>query len=128
MDVEKQILIIWAATNGYIDDVAIENVRRFEMDLQKFVRTTRRWRYQQAEDSDGRIKKDQSKCRTLKQLEARKCKSRRSIVPSNAESPGHSPANKVGKEHAADHQGHENGLGGEAQARTRQSSHCSAIC
>lgn len=37
MDVEKQILIIWAATNGYIDDVAIENVRRFETDLQKFV-------------------------------------------------------------------------------------------
>jgi F-type H+-transporting ATPase subunit alpha len=37
MDVEKQVMIIWAATNGYIDDVAIENVRRFEADLQKFV-------------------------------------------------------------------------------------------
>jgi F-type H+-transporting ATPase subunit alpha len=37
MDVEKQVLIIWTATNGYIDDVAIENVRQFETDLSKFV-------------------------------------------------------------------------------------------
>jgi F-type H+-transporting ATPase subunit alpha len=37
MDVEKQVLIIWTATNGYIDDVALEDVRRFEADLQKFV-------------------------------------------------------------------------------------------
>jgi len=37
MDVEKQILVIWAATNGYVDDVAIEDVRKFETDLLKFV-------------------------------------------------------------------------------------------
>src|SRR4029453_8044421 len=37
MDVEKQVLVIWAATNGYTDDIAIENVRRFETDLLKFV-------------------------------------------------------------------------------------------
>ena len=37
MDVEKQVLVIWAATNGYADDVAIEEIRRFEGDLLKFV-------------------------------------------------------------------------------------------
>jgi F-type H+-transporting ATPase subunit alpha len=37
MDVEEQVLVIWAATNGYTDDVAIEDVRRFETDLRKFV-------------------------------------------------------------------------------------------
>jgi len=37
MDVEKQILVIWAATNGYVDDVAIEDVRKFETDFLKFV-------------------------------------------------------------------------------------------
>jgi len=37
MDVEKQVLVIWAATNGYTDDVAIEDVRRFETGLLKFV-------------------------------------------------------------------------------------------
>ncbi|HKG81299.1 MAG TPA: F0F1 ATP synthase subunit alpha, partial [Pyrinomonadaceae bacterium] len=37
MDVEKQVLVIWAATNGYTDDIAIEDVRRFETGLLKFV-------------------------------------------------------------------------------------------
>jgi F-type H+-transporting ATPase subunit alpha len=37
MDVEKQVLVIWAATNGYTDDIAVEDVRRFESGLLKFV-------------------------------------------------------------------------------------------
>src|SRR5678815_2626725 len=35
--VEKQIIIIYAATNGYTDDVAVDDVRRFETSLLKFV-------------------------------------------------------------------------------------------
>jgi len=37
MDVEKQVLGIWAATNGYTDDIAIEDIRSFETNLLKFV-------------------------------------------------------------------------------------------
>jgi F-type H+-transporting ATPase subunit alpha len=37
MDVEKQVLVIWAATNGYIDDISLDQVRRFETDLLAFV-------------------------------------------------------------------------------------------
>src|SRR5215211_5304329 len=37
MDVEKQVLGIWAATNGYTDDVAVEDIRRFETSLLAFV-------------------------------------------------------------------------------------------
>src|SRR6266478_3189010 len=37
MDVEKQVLVIWAATNGYTDDIAIEDVRQFEGELLNFV-------------------------------------------------------------------------------------------
>jgi F-type H+-transporting ATPase subunit alpha len=37
MDVEKQVLIIWSATKGFTDDVAIEDVRRFETDLLSFI-------------------------------------------------------------------------------------------
>src|SRR5215203_2565965 len=37
MDVAKQVLVIWAATNGFVDDVAVEDVRRFELGLLKFV-------------------------------------------------------------------------------------------
>jgi F-type H+/Na+-transporting ATPase subunit alpha len=36
MDVEKQVLVIWAATNGYTDDIAVEDVRRFESMLLSF--------------------------------------------------------------------------------------------
>jgi F-type H+-transporting ATPase subunit alpha len=37
IDVEKQVLVIWAATNGYTDDIAVEDVRSFEADLLNFV-------------------------------------------------------------------------------------------
>jgi F-type H+/Na+-transporting ATPase subunit alpha len=37
MDVAKQILIIWVATNGFLDDVPVDQVRRFETELQRFV-------------------------------------------------------------------------------------------
>jgi F-type H+-transporting ATPase subunit alpha len=37
MSVENQVLIIWAATNGYLDDVAVEDLRRFETELTRFV-------------------------------------------------------------------------------------------
>jgi F-type H+-transporting ATPase subunit alpha len=37
MDVEKQVLVIWSATNGFVDDVPVEDVRRFESSLLKFV-------------------------------------------------------------------------------------------
>ena len=37
MDVEKQVLIIWSATNGFTDDVAIDDIRKFETDLLSFI-------------------------------------------------------------------------------------------
>ena len=37
MDVEKQVLVIWAATNGFTDDIALEDIKRFEAGLLKFV-------------------------------------------------------------------------------------------
>jgi len=40
MDVEKQVAVIWAASNGYVDDVAVENVRKFEVALHTFLENT----------------------------------------------------------------------------------------
>ena len=37
MEVEKQVLVIWAATNGQLDDVPVEQVRRFESELLRFI-------------------------------------------------------------------------------------------
>ena len=37
LPVEKQILIIYAGNNGYLDDIAVEHVQKFEEELYKFV-------------------------------------------------------------------------------------------
>ncbi|MBO0861987.1 MAG: F0F1 ATP synthase subunit alpha [Chloracidobacterium sp.] len=37
MDVEKQVAVIWAATNGYVDDIPVDGVRHFESELLKFL-------------------------------------------------------------------------------------------
>ncbi len=37
MPVEQQVLSIWAGTNGYLDDVKVESVRRFEQDWLAFL-------------------------------------------------------------------------------------------
>ena len=37
MDVEKQVLLIWAATNGHADDVPVDQIGRFESELLRFV-------------------------------------------------------------------------------------------
>jgi len=37
MDVEKQVLVIWAASNGHVDDIPVEDVQRFEGELIRFV-------------------------------------------------------------------------------------------
>ncbi|MGB8507447.1 MAG: F0F1 ATP synthase subunit alpha [Pyrinomonadaceae bacterium] len=37
MDVANQVLIIWAATNGHLDDIPVDQVRRFEADFLRFM-------------------------------------------------------------------------------------------
>jgi F-type H+/Na+-transporting ATPase subunit alpha len=37
MDIASQVLVIWAASNGFTDDIAIEDVRAFESELLKFI-------------------------------------------------------------------------------------------
>jgi F-type H+/Na+-transporting ATPase subunit alpha len=37
MSVEKQVVSIWAATNGYVDDLPVAQVRRFEAELMAFL-------------------------------------------------------------------------------------------
>ena len=37
MDVEKQVLIIWAATNGFTDDIPVPDIRKFEAELLSFI-------------------------------------------------------------------------------------------
>jgi len=39
LPVEKQVIIIYAATNGYLDAVPVEQLRAYEIDLYKFLDT-----------------------------------------------------------------------------------------
>ena len=39
--IEKQVIIIYAATNGFLDGVAVEQVRAYETDLYQFLDTRR---------------------------------------------------------------------------------------
>jgi F-type H+-transporting ATPase subunit alpha len=41
LTVEKQVIIIYAATNGYLDPIPVEQVRAYEMDLYSFLDTRR---------------------------------------------------------------------------------------
>jgi len=41
MDVEKQVLLIWAATNGHTDELPVEQVGKFEDELLRFVENSR---------------------------------------------------------------------------------------
>ena len=37
LPIEKQIMIIWAGTKGYLDDLPVEICRKFEAELYRFV-------------------------------------------------------------------------------------------
>jgi len=39
MPVEEQVAILWAATNGYLDDVPVERVREFEAQVLEYLRS-----------------------------------------------------------------------------------------
>jgi len=38
MPLEEQVFVIWAATNGYVDDIPVSEVRRFEAELLTYLR------------------------------------------------------------------------------------------
>ncbi len=57
MPVEDQVMSIYAVTNGYLDDVAVGHVRRFERELHEFMRAQRP-EVGQAIRSSGRLEED----------------------------------------------------------------------
>jgi F-type H+/Na+-transporting ATPase subunit alpha len=41
LPVEEQVVVLWAATNGYLDDIPVDNVREFEAGLLEYFRSTK---------------------------------------------------------------------------------------
>jgi F-type H+-transporting ATPase subunit alpha len=65
MDVEKQVLIIWAANNGYLDEVPVPDARAFEAELQRFVENSHPGLLQTLREKkaiDGDVEKDLHQC------------------------------------------------------------------
>jgi F-type H+-transporting ATPase subunit alpha len=64
LPVAKQILIIYAGTNGFIDDIAVEDIRRFEAELYRFVENSHPSLWQKVMDKkalDDEMKKEFAK-------------------------------------------------------------------
>ena len=41
MPVEQQVIVLWAGTNGFVDDVPLEDVKKFEQGMMAFLENTR---------------------------------------------------------------------------------------
>jgi F-type H+-transporting ATPase subunit alpha len=72
LPVEKQVLIIYAATNAWLDDLPVENIRRFESELYRFTDNAHPGVLQQIRDKkvlDDALKSDLN--RLLKEFKDR---------------------------------------------------------
>ena len=101
------MLIIWTVTNGLADDIAVEDLKRFEEELTTFAKSshpavlnTIREKGTIGDDLKASMKE------AVEDFKATRWETAKfSIVR-------HAPAYQVGQKYAADHQGDENGRRG----------------
>jgi len=65
MPVEQQIVIIYAVTNGWLDDLEVKHIRQWERDFLRFVDAQHGWVYEGIRskkqlDNDLKAKLDQA--------------------------------------------------------------------
>jgi F-type H+-transporting ATPase subunit alpha len=89
VEVEKQVLVIWAASNGYADDISVEDVRTFEAELLRFVENSHPGLLQAIREKKSltdEIKKDLEQVLTdFKENWSERRSSGSTIVPATAE-------------------------------------------
>ena len=123
LPVEKQIVIIFAGTNGYLDDIPVADLphaskRSSTASLENAPPPAARRRSARRRTStddltaklNAVIDRVQDALPGAEQRLAAEAKA-------NAQPDRHPAAHPLGQEHAADHQGHEDGLGGQAAPR-----------
>ena len=109
--VEKQVLVLFAATNGFFDDVPLPSIGHYERELLVFVEG----KHHQL------LKRHRDPARAQRRPEAAHDRSGRG-VPKQVfvgkwRAWRHPEAHRHGAQHAADHQGDEDGRRGEAASR-----------
>ena len=120
LPVEKQVAIIYAATQGYIDDLPVEHCRDFETGLYGYIDNAKPAIWSTIKEKkvlDDALKNDlNTVIKDFKQRFVAEHAAGRGGegLACHAQPDRHPAENPLGQEHAADHQGHENGLGGQA--------------
>ena len=116
--VEKQVLIIYAGTEGFLDDLPLDQCRAFEEGLFKFVENAHPGMLSTIREKktlDDALKGQMTAALGRIQDPLRRRSKSPSKMPSlPCQFDRHPAARPLGPQHAADHQGHENDLGGEA--------------
>ena len=129
LSVENQVLIIFAASNKYLDDLPVSECRRFEQELYPFIETNysgllKSLREKKAFDDTNRAEakkaldafKERFKT-TIKSARAPRQQPRLKIVSFDAHTSRLSATHPLREEHAADHARDEIRRGGEIAAR-----------
>ena len=135
LPVEQQVLSIFAGTKGFLDNLPVDAVRPFEAELYRYLRRAAprpaRRRSRQEADLDDATRGDRamSRCARPSREFRRPVRSRTSAAPRrldiaaernrHGQHDRHPPPDPQRQEHAADHQGHEDGRGGASCAARR---------
>ena len=116
---EEQVVAIYAGIHGYLDDIPMPQVQRFQDELREYLRSDKT--VVQADPRDrrpaGRARREAE--RRDREVQERST-SRKSRRWSSGLAAGHPPADHVGQEHAQDHEG--------ARARRRRPAAPRADC
>ena len=126
---EKQVIIIYAGNNGFLDDLEVEQIRSFEDGLYKYLdsaqsallsdileKKTARRRPQEAHRRRAQRVQEEFPGRTQR-CQASRWGGQVGVSSHYGKCPRSKTAHPQRKEHAADHQGHEDGRGGQAAPR-----------
>ena len=113
LPVEKQVVIIYAATNGHLDELPVDAVQRYERELYAFLEAKHPEVLERDPREEGADRRREGEARRR----ARRVREGCSGLAVDAEPQGHPQADRHGPLDAADHQGHEDGRGGEAAPR-----------
>ncbi len=132
LPVEKQVVIIYAGTSGLLDDLAVEQIRPFETELNRFLDSSQSALLQEIREKKTLDDEVKAKLNTvLKEFKDRFVSQHKEALVSglaHAQPDRLTPAHPLGEKHAADHQGHENGLGREAAPRAGSRDRGPALC
>ena len=136
LTVEKQVLVIFAGTNGYLDDVEVSEVERFESELLAFAEAhagSLLAKIAQKKALDDEIRAEMKKALdriqgAIRRRGGRDAIAARAIKYNHADTARLKTAHPLGEKHAADHPGHEIRGRGAAAARPGKGLFFAAVC